>query len=87
MTADKVNPATENTIQLQGIGYVPAIKVKDLKPGMITVWNYGYTDEVLSVEPSKSGKTFTVKFKPKKSDLTTSDGRTFRANRLVGIKE
>ena len=37
------------TLHLQGIGKTPAIKAKELKPGMITVWNF------VSIE---SGKEF-----------------------------
>lgn len=45
------------TTQLQGIGTVPAIPARDLKPGMIIRWNFGYTALVLDVFPSDSGKT------------------------------
>lgn len=41
------------TIKLQGI-HTPqkAIPAAELKPGMITVWNYGYTSTVKSIEPT-----------------------------------
>ena len=46
------------TIHLQGIyGQHPAVKASELKPGDITVWNGGYTEKVIALEPSKSGKT------------------------------
>lgn len=49
------------TIKLQGIRTPqPAIEAKDLKPGMTRLYNYGETGEVLSVIPSKTGKSVTV---------------------------
>lgn len=41
----------DNVIHLQGIGKVKAIPAEELKAGMHVVYNYGYTYEVLSVEP------------------------------------
>lgn len=63
---------------------MPAIEAKDLKPGMTTVWNGGFTSEVLEVEPSKSGKTLKVKIRSNSSDYVGT--RTFKANRLVAIQ-
>ena len=37
-----------------------AIPAAELKPGMITVWNFGYTETIKSAEPTKSGKTVTI---------------------------
>lgn len=71
-------------IHLQWVGDVPAIEAKNLKPGMITVWNGGFTEEVLSVEPSKSGKTLKVKIKSNSSDYVGT--RTFKVDRLVAIQ-
>lgn len=34
--------------------------VKNLVPGDIIVWNYGYKSEVLKLLPSKTGKTYAV---------------------------
>ena len=46
------------TVKLQGIyGKQKAIPAAELKPGMITVWNFCYTETVKSVEPTKSGKS------------------------------
>ena len=59
------------TIKLQGIykkkNAIPAV---ELKPGMITIWNFGYTETIKSVEPTKSGKEYT---------------RTMRIDTLVAI--
>ncbi len=49
------------TVKLQGIRTPqPAIEAKDLKPGMTRLYNYGATGKVLSVFPSKTGKTVSV---------------------------
>ena len=71
-------------VHLQWVGDVPAIEAKDLKPGMTTVWNGGFTEEVLEVEPSKSGKTLRVKIKSNSSDYVGT--RTMKADRLVAVK-
>lgn len=39
------------SVHLQGVGRVKAKPARDLRPGDVTVWNYGYTDKVESVEP------------------------------------
>jgi hypothetical protein len=74
--------ATKTTIHLQGIGEVEAVECGQLKPGMRVKFNYGYTSEVIAVEPA--GKA-SVK-------LTTRDersGKTYeqtkRTNRLIGL--
>lgn len=74
----------ERKIHLQWVGDVPAIEAKDLKPGMVTVWNGGFTEEVLAVEPSKSGKTLKVKIKSNSSNYVGT--RTMKADRLVAVK-
>lgn len=49
------------TIKLQGISTPqPAIEAKELKPGMTRLYNFGETGEIVSVTPSKTGKTVTV---------------------------
>lgn len=49
------------TIKLQGISAPqPAIEAKDLKPGMTRLYNFGETGEIVSVTPSKTGKTVTI---------------------------
>ena len=42
--------ATKKTTRLQGIGIVDAKPAAELKPGDITIWNFGYQHEVLAVE-------------------------------------
>ena len=75
------------TIHLQGIyGQHPAVKASELKPGDITVWNGGYTEKIVAVEPSKSGKTVKATFEYKDSNgKKVRATRKFGADRLVGI--
>ena len=75
------------TIHLQGIyGQHPAVKASELKPGDITVWNGGYTEKIIAVEPSKSGKTVkaTIEYESM-NGKTVRTTRKFGADRLVGI--
>jgi hypothetical protein len=74
------------TINLQGM-HTPqkAISASELKPGMVTVWNYGYTETVKSVEPTKSGKS--VKCVIISNESGNEHTRTMRADRLVAVKE
>lgn len=75
------------TIHLQGIyGQHPAVKASELKPGDITVWNGGYTEKVIALEPSKSGKTVkaTIEYKDSNGKKVRTT-RKFGAERLVGI--
>lgn len=73
-------------IKLQGI-HTPqkAIPAAELKPGMITLWNYGYTSTVKSIEPTKSGKS--VKCVIISNESGNEHIRTMRADRLVAVKE
>lgn len=75
-----------NTIKLQGIySRQKAIPAADLKPGMVTVWNYGCTETIKSVEPTKSGKS--VKCVIISNESGNEHVRTMRNNRLVAVKE
>ena len=72
------------TVKLQGIyGTQQAIPAAELKPGMITVWNFCYTETVKSVEPTKSGKS--VKCVIISDDSGKEYMRTMRNDRLVAI--
>lgn len=72
-------------LHLQGIGKIPAIKAKELKPGMITVWNFGYKEKIVDITPTKSGKSI------KCTIISMETGkyytRTFRIDRLVAIDD
>ena len=75
-----------NTIKLQGIySRQKAIPAADLKPGMVTVWNYGCTETIKSVEPTKSGKS--VRCVIISNESGNEHVRTMRNNRLVAVKE
>lgn len=68
------------TVNLQFHGSQKAVPVEDLKAGMITMWNGGYTKEIMGIIPSKSGKTFQIQY----ADGTV-DHRKMRSGRLVAI--
>jgi hypothetical protein len=71
----------ENMIRLIGYGWCKAIPARDLKPGMITIWNYGYKAEVINIEFSKTGKTLIA--------TIIENGKTFerkmKSDRLVAV--
>lgn len=74
------------TVKLQGIyERRNAIPAAELKPGMVTVWNFGYTETVKSVEPTKSGKS--VRCVIISDESGNEHTRTMRADRLVAVKE
>lgn len=71
-------------MKLQGVyREQKAIEAKDLKPGMVTIWNYGYKEIVKSIEFSKTGKTL------KAVIVSMESGKEFerklKATRLVAI--
>lgn len=74
------------SIKLQGI-HTPqkAIPAGDLKPGMVTVWNFGFTETIKKVETTKSGKS--VKCLIISDETGTEHTRTMRVDRLVAVKE
>lgn len=47
-------------MRLQGIGIVPEQPARNIRVGDTLVWNYGYTETVKAVTPSKTGKTLNV---------------------------
>ena len=72
-----------NTVKLQGMyGEQKAIRAGELKPGMVTVWNFGYKEVIKSIETTKSGKSV-------KCAIICESGeelvRTMRVDRLVAI--
>lgn len=75
-----------DSMKLQGIrGWIKAKPAGELKPGDVTMWNYGYTETVLSVTPSKTGKTVTVEIVSDQSGMHHT--RKFRADRLVAVPD
>lgn len=82
MTVTYTKP--KNAVKLQGIsGTRKGTPVKDLKPGDVIMWNFGYTSKVVKLDPSKTGKSFTVWLD--NGSLTTP--RTMRAERLVVVAD
>lgn len=76
----------ENTVKLQGIySKQKAIPAGELKPGMVTVWNFGFTETIKKVETTKSGKS--VKCVIVSDETGTEHTRTMRVDRLVAVKE
>ena len=73
-------------LHLQGIGKVDAVKAKDLRVGDVTVWNYGSLSKVISITPSKTGKTLKVglEYKNYHGEIVQSE-RKLGSERLVGI--
>lgn len=76
--------ATEPTVQLIGIGRVPARQIDQLRPGDTVVYNYGSTGTVVSADPVGSGSV----------DLTVrsdDDGQEYTSRRrgttLVGYRQ
>ena len=67
-------------IYLQGHGMQKAVPVQDLKPGMVTMWNGGYTCEISGIKSSKTGKTHQIVYKDGRVDH-----RKMRTGRLVAI--
>lgn len=69
------------TIQLQAVGHVRAVEAATLKPGDLTVWNYGAVEVVTSIEP-KGAQSIKVGFR---SQNGYEGSRVFRLTRLVGV--
>lgn len=89
-----------NTTHLQGIGTVNAKPAAELVPGDITMWNFGYTQEVLAVEElspkfvrlvmkGSSDPTKTVYRRTMKTFLVgvmSDEGKARRAKLLAGAR-
>lgn len=71
-------------VNLQGVGLHDAIPAKQLRAGMCIVYNFGISSEVISVMPTKSGKSISV--------VTLADDgkeytRKYRYGSLVAVKQ
>lgn len=69
------------TIHLQGVGEHEAMEVEELRPGMITVWNWGVKKEIAGVWHSVSFKTHRIVYAD-----GTIDHRKMRTGRLVAVE-
>lgn len=68
---------------LQGIGEREAIKAVDLRPGMVTIWNYGCIEIIKDITVTKSGKSIKCTVI---SEYGKEFTRTMRINRLVVVE-
>lgn len=71
------------TIQLQQIGTKQAKPAGDLKAGDVTVWNFGFTETILSVV-KETAKTVWLEIRSDKSG--TIHTRRLLKTRLVGVQ-
>lgn len=72
-------------IRLQGIGWYNAIEAKSVIIGDTIIHNFGETSDVVSISPSKSGKTinYTVRSASGKLfDCKTTTNRLFAVKRV-----
>lgn len=82
-----INPRKSKSLWLQGIGDTCGVYAKELVKGDMTIWNFGHTNEVVSVTPSKSGKTVTVVLRYKDvRDEWQESPRKLKADRVVGVE-
>lgn len=72
-----------HTVKLIGCGTQQGKPVKELQPGDVILWNYGYSSVVLEMKPTKSGKMIDVLLKSDESEDTGT--RRMGADRLVAI--
>ena len=71
------------SIQLQSVGLVPATPAGELKPGDVTVWNFGFTETILSVV-KETAKSVVLEIRSDKEG--TVHTRRFLKTRLVATK-
>jgi hypothetical protein len=72
-----------DTIHLQSIGRVNAKRADALRPGDVTIWNFGYTYKVVSVD-QVSPKFVLVKMVAEQGDAKAWERRA-KIDRLIGV--
>jgi hypothetical protein len=72
-----------NSIHLQGIGRVHAVKAGEVKVGTVLVFNYGYCYTVTGVEQAKSGKSVKLTMRSHKDNGVWE--QTKRIETLIGV--
>lgn len=72
-----------DSIRLQGIGRVHAVKAGEVKVGTVLVFNYGYQYTVTGVELAKSGKSVKLTMQSHKDDRVWE--QTKRVETLIGV--
>lgn len=66
-------------------GKTGAIPLEQLEPGMLQVFNWGHTSEVLRIEPTKSGNSYSITYRGKDGgEITTRSPR--RGTTLVAVR-
>jgi len=76
---------TEETIQLQSVGWVPAKLAVNVKVGDTLMWNFGTTSEVVAVrEVSACFVEVTEKWEAKPYGGPSETKRKLKKTRLVG---
>lgn len=77
------------TIKLQAIGETSAIPAGDLKPGDVTIWNFGGQNTVVRID-RETAKTVWITFSyycnVNKEVVVSSKPRRLKKDRLVGFK-
>lgn len=75
-------------IKLQGISQrFDGVAAKDLKIGDILIWNYGSKSEVVDIQPSKTGKSYTISCKSLQDGITRERKTTALREFVVERKE
>jgi hypothetical protein len=72
-----------DSIHLQGIGRVYAIKAGEVKVGTVLIFNYGYKYTVTGLERAKSGKSVKLTMRSHKDDRVWEQTR--RMETLIGV--
>lgn len=82
--ATVLEPHAAPSIHLQGVGEYPAKPAGELRPGDVTVWNYGYRYAVVAIAPTGSASvTVTSRDERTGQEYTRRHGRA----RLVAVAE
>jgi hypothetical protein len=83
LRGSRVTPVFPGTIQLQGVGKVPARPAGELAVGNRIMWNYGHIYTVIAIRPSPSGKTLQLEERSEETGKVYT--RRLGADRLVAI--
>lgn len=75
-------------IKLQGIAQrFDGVAAKDLKIGDVLIWNYGYKSEVVNIQLSKTGKSYTLSCKSLQDGVVRERKTTTAREFVVERKE
>lgn len=80
-----INETRPNAIQLQSIGWVPAVPAADLKVGNVLIWNFGGTTELVAIrDVSSKFLELTERWYDERKGVCDSPRRV-KKDRLVGL--